>query len=92
MRRARLYLAALLLSLATRVIEPAREEEEERDDEDEGLPVGHPVVVRSHEASRMLHEGEALMKARARKSEPAPAPAPARGSLRERIERARKNA
>lgn len=90
----RVWLAGKLVALASRIVagaQPEEPEEVEDEDDDAALPAGQPVVVLSTEARRMLYEGEAIAQARARKHEPEQ-PAPARGSLRERIERARKNA
>jgi hypothetical protein len=83
----RAWLAEKFLSVASRII-PVQVEENE--DNDGGLPAGHPVVVRSTEAERMVREGSSFAMAARQVPEP-PAPAP-RGSLRDRIERARKNA
>lgn len=90
----RVWLAGKLVALASRIVAGAHVEEPEEveeEDDEAGLPAGQPVVVLSTEARRMLYEGEAIAQARASKPEAEP-PAPARGSLRDRIERARKNA
>lgn len=89
----RVWLASKLVALASRIIAGAEAEEpdEVEEDDEAGLPAGQPVVVLSTEARRMLYEGEAIAQARTKKREPEP-PAPTRGSLRDRIERARKNA
>ena len=88
----RVWLASVLVALASRLVAGVQTTatEDEVEDEDDGLPMGHPVVVQSSEAKRMLYEGEAFAKA-ARAPEPGPL-ANSRGSLRDRIERARKNA
>lgn len=92
MIRARAWLAGKLVALA-RVIVPDDVEDDAdapRDDEDEGLPMGCPVVVRSAEAERMIREGAALatMQRLARSVEVKPE-APLAGSLRDRVARAR---
>ncbi len=92
MLHARAWLAGKLVALA-RVVLPEDTDEPETarvdEDADEGLPMGHPFVVKSPEAERMVREGVVFsMARRARRAAPKPE-APLAGSLRDRLARAR---
>lgn len=82
--RARVLAARALVGLAKLLIGnvgPALEVE----NDDEGLPLGHPVVLRSAVAARMVAEGS--------RSRPEAAPVPEvlpRGSLRARMAASRR--
>ncbi len=55
MRRARAWAAGVLVAAARFLVGEERRADEE--DEDEGLPPGHPVVVPSPVARQMIREG-----------------------------------
>jgi len=84
MRCFRVWVAKAFVSLADRLLKSERASEaEEPEEDDEGMPMGTPVVLPSHRAEEMVMAGARFISHRP-KEEPAK---PLSGSIADRIAR-----